>query len=203
MKAIIGRKLGMSEIIDDKGRFIPVTYIQADPCSVTQIKNMETDGYSALQVGFEKSDKINKPKSGHLKKINAKYKHLKEFRIDASSEESIKVGDSLDVSMFNPGDKVTVSGISKGKGFAGTVKRWNFNTGPKTHGSRNYRKPGSIGSMYPQKIFKGKKMAGQMGSEKTTVKNLDVVIVDSQQQVIGLRGAVPGPRKGLVTIIGN
>lgn len=203
MKAIIGRKLGMSEIIDDKGRFIPVTYIQADPCSVTQIKNMETDGYSALQVGFEKSDKINKPKSGHLKKINAKYKHLKEFRIDASSEESIKVGDSLDVSMFNPGDKVTVSGISKGKGFAGTVKRWNFNTGPKTHGSRNYRKPGSIGSMYPQKIFKGKKMAGQMGSEKTTVKNLDVVIVDSQQQVIGLRGAVPGPRKGLVTIIGS
>ncbi|MCE7936628.1 50S ribosomal protein L3 [Candidatus Saccharibacteria bacterium CPR2] len=203
MKAIIGRKLGMSEIIDDKGRFIPVTYIQADPCSVTQIKNMETDGYSALQVGFEKSDKINKPMSGHLKKINAKYKHLKEFRIDASSEESIKVGDSLDVSMFNPGDKVTVSGISKGKGFAGTVKRWNFNTGPKTHGSRNYRKPGSIGSMYPQKIFKGKKMAGQMGSEKTTVKNLDVVIVDSQQQVIGLRGAVPGPRKGLVTIIGN
>lgn len=202
MKAVVGRKLGMSEVVDDKGRFVPVTYIQVTPCTVTQVKNVDTDGYNALQVGFEKVNNLSKPMAGHLKSLDFKFKHIKEFRIDTSSEESMKVGDSLDASIFNPGDKVAVSGTSKGKGFAGTVKRWNFNTGPKTHGSRNYRKPGSIGSMYPQKIFKGKKMAGRMGGDKTTVKNLDVVVVDSGQQIIGLRGAVPGPKKSLVTVTG-
>lgn len=201
MKAIIGRKIGMTQILSDDGRVTAVTLIHAEPCTVTQIKSDETDGYNAVQIGWGKTKKQTKPLAGHTKKSKSSPKVLKEIREDSADNE-VTVGDTIDVSGFAVGDKVTVSGTSKGKGFAGTVKRWNFNTGPKTHGSRNYRKPGSIGSMYPQKIFKGKKMAGRMGYEKNTVKGLKVAVIDIDNNLLGVTGAVPGPRRGVVLIKG-
>ncbi|HEV2412339.1 MAG TPA: 50S ribosomal protein L3 [Candidatus Saccharimonadales bacterium] len=203
MKALIGTKIGMTQILAEDGVVVPVTLIKAGPCTVTQLKTAEKDGYDAVQLGFGDDKHLGKSVAGHVKNAKVSPKIIREFRDLKLDEEDAKVGTSFDVTVFEVGDQVDVTATSKGKGFAGTVKRHNFNTGPKSHGSMNYRKPGSIGSMYPQKIFKGKKMAGQMGGEQVTVKNLKVALVDSELGVVGLRGAVPGPRLGIVILGGK
>ena len=201
MKALIGRKVGMTQLLHEDGEAVPVTVIQAGPCPVVQIKNTDKDGYEAVQLGLGTHKRINKPMAGHAKAAKAAPRYLREFRM-AAVEDELKVGDIMDVAVFEAGDKVRIQSISKGKGFAGNVKRNNFNTGPKTHGSQNYRKPGSIGSMYPQKIFKGKRMAGRMGHDQVTLKNVVVELIDNERGLIAVRGAVPGPRKAIVMIEG-
>ena len=204
MQVIIGTKIGMTQIIGEDGIVTPVTVIQAGPATVTQIKTAEKDGYNAVQLGFGQGKNLSKSVSGHVKKAgeNLSPKVLKEFRTEGEPE--VKVGDSLTVESFNLGDKVTVTGTSKGKGYAGTVKRWNFNESRNTHGFKgNIRRVGSIGSMYPQKVFKGKKMPGRMGHDQVTVKNLIVAYIDKENNILGLKGAVPGPKKGIVTVEGK
>ncbi|AGB40201.1 50S ribosomal protein L3, bacterial [Halobacteroides halobius DSM 5150] len=202
MKGILGKKIGMTQVFNDDGEVIPVTVVKAGPCPVIQKKTEEVDGYSAVQLGFEdaKAFRVNKPVTGHFEKYGIEpKKYIKEFRLDGVEE--LETGDEVKVDTFSAGDKIDVTGTSKGKGFAGTVKRWNFSTGPKTHGSRNYRLPGSIGqSADPARVFKGKKMAGHMGREKVTVQNLEVVKVDLEKDVLLVKGSVPGPKKGLLTI---
>ena len=203
MKALLGTKIGMTQIISENGEAVPVTLIQAGPCTVTQVKTIDTDGYTAVQVAYGEGKNLSKAVAGHLKAAEVTPKYLREFRVD-ELPEGIKVGDVLDVDSFQLGDKVDASGISKGKGFAGTVKRHNYNTSKKTHGGNgNVRKVGSIGSMYPQRVFKGKTMAGHMGHEKVTVKNLVVAYIDKENHLIGVKGAVPGPKKGLITLGGK
>ena len=205
MQVILGTKIGMTQIIGDDGVVTPVTILQAGPATVTQIKTVETDGYNAVQVGYGLGKNLSKSVAGHVKKAgeNINPKVLKEFRLDAIPEE-MKVGDVITVEAFKLGDKVAVTGVSKGKGFAGTVKRHNFNESRNTHGFKgNIRRVGSIGSMYPQKVFKGKKMPGRMGHDTVTVKNLVVAYIDVENNLIGLKGAVPGPRKGIVTVEGK
>ncbi len=203
MKALLGTKIGMTQIIGEDGVATPVTLIQAGPVTVTQVKTVDTDGYTAVQVGFGEGKNLSKAVAGHVKASKISPKVIREFRIEELPAD-MKVGDALDVSAFALGDVVHATGTSKGKGFAGTVKRHNFNTSKKTHGGNGYvRKPGSIGSMYPQKVFKGKRMAGRMGHERVTVKNLVVAYVDPTNNLIGLKGAVPGPRKGLVIVNGG
>lgn len=201
MKALITRKLGMTSIIADDGSVAAVTLLSAPDNVITQMKNTETDGYQAVQLGFEESKKQSKPILGHLKAAKTNSKVMCEIRVDELPEE-LKVGDRISADLFSTGDKVSASGTSKGKGFAGTIKRHNFHRGRKTHGGRSYRRPGSIGSMYPQKIFKGKKMSGHMGDENVTVKNLKIALVDNEHNVIGVFGAIPGPKKGLVVLKG-
>jgi large subunit ribosomal protein L3 len=201
MKALITRKVGMTSIIADNGDLTPVTLLSASPCVVTQVKTTESDGYSAVQIGFEETKKVGKAQAGHFKASGASPKVVREIRV-AELPEGLQVGSKILADVFEVGDVVNVTGTSKGKGFAGTIKRHNFHRGRKTHGGQSYRRPGSIGSMYPQKIFKGKKMAGQMGNEKVTVKNLSVALIDTENNVIGLVGAVPGPRKGIVILKG-
>ena len=202
MKALITRKLGMTSILDEKGAAIAVTLLSASPNVITQLKTDETDGYGAVQLGFENSKRPAKPQAGHFKPSKTTPKLTREFRITGEDDTELTVGDQLAADSFSVGDIVKVTGVSKGKGFAGTIKRHNFKLGRKTHGGRSYRRPGSIGSMYPQRIFPGKKMAGQMGHEQVTTKNLRVAIIDADLHVIGVDGAVPGPRKGLVLIKG-
>ena len=203
MKTLLGTKIGMTQIISEDGRAVPVTLIQAGPVTVTQVKTVETDGYTAVQVAFGEGKNLSKAVAGHTKPAQVTPKHIREFRV-TELPEGLKVGDAIDVSQFALGDIVDATGTSKGKGFAGTVKRHNFNTSKKTHGGNgNVRKPGSIGSMYPQKVFKGKRMAGRMGHDRVTVKNLEVAYVDAVNNLIGLKGAVPGPRKGLIIIGGK
>jgi len=201
MKALITRKVGMTSTIADDGVVTAVTLLSASPCVITQVKTTETDGYQAVQLGFEEGKNIAKAQAGHFKAAGADIapKIVREVRVDEISED-LKVGESLNAEVFSIGDEIDVTGTSKGKGWAGTIKRHNFHRGRKTHGGRSYRRPGSIGSMYPQKIFKGKKMAGHMGAEQVTVKNLKVVLVDPENNIIGVTGAVPGPRKGIVVI---
>lgn len=201
MKALITRKVGMTSVISDDGAAIAITLLSASPNVITQIKSDETDGYKALQVGFEQKNdkKVGKTARGHFKLAGVMPKIIREFRINELDEQT-KVGDKISADVFNVGDKVDVTGISKGKGFAGTIKRHNFHRGRKTHGGRSYRRPGSIGSMYPQHILKGKKMAGHMGVDQVTTKRLQVALVDTELNVIGVKGAVPGPRKGIVII---
>jgi large subunit ribosomal protein L3 len=201
MKALITRKVGMTSIITDSGALKPVTLLSASPCVVTQVKTAETDGYTAVQLGFEQAKKIGKAQAGHFKKSGVTPKVVREFRVDEIKDE-LAIGTQLTADTFAVGDMVNVTGTSKGKGFAGTIKRHNFKRGRKTHCGQSYRRPGSIGSMYPQKIFKGKKMAGQMGHEQVTVKNLQVALVDAEHSVIGVYGAIPGPRKGIVVLKG-
>ena len=202
MKTLLGTKLGMTQLLAEDGRAVPVTLIQAGPVTVTQVKTVETDGYNAVQIAYGEGKNLSKAVAGHVKSAKVTPKHIREVRVDEPVEA--KVGDSFDVSVFAIGDMVDATGISKGKGFAGTVKRHNFNTSKKTHGGNgNVRKPGSIGSMYPQKVFKGKKMAGRMGAERVTVKNLEIAYVDPETNLIGVRGAVPGPRKGLIILGGT
>jgi large subunit ribosomal protein L3 len=199
VKALITRKIGMTSIINDKGAAIAVTLLSATPNVITQIKDTEKDGYMAVQVGAEVAKKVNKPQVGHLKNSKMLPKIIREFRINEITEE-LKIGEKINADSFIVGDVVDVTGTSKGKGFAGTIKRHNFHRGRKTHGGRSYRRPGSIGSMYPQRIFPGKKMAGQMGHEQVTTKKLKVALVDKELNVIGVEGSVPGPRKGIVIL---
>lgn len=205
MKAMLGTKIGMTQIIDESGVVTPITLIQAGSLEVVRIKNTETDGYMAAQVAY--GNKKHQPKSvqGQLKdNANKTPAKIKEFRItDNELDESIKASSIINLSVFEVGDIVKVTGKSKGKGFAGNVKRNNFSTSKRTHGGNgNVRKPGSIGSMYPQKVFKGKKMAGRMGGDKVTVKNLKIAYINNEKGLLGIRGAVPGPRKGLLIIRG-
>lgn len=209
MKAFITRKIGMTSIIADDGAVIAVTLLSATPNTVTQVKTLGKDGYSAIQVGAENSKKLGKTMAGHLKAAKAINKDLnpkviREFRLDfEEAPEDLSVGTELTAEVFSVGDVVKVTGTSKGKGFAGTIKRHNFHRQRKTHGGKgNTRKPGSIGSMYPQHIFKGTRMAGQMGHEQVSIKNLTVALVDTKLNIIGVKGAVPGPRKGIVFVQG-
>ena len=203
MQALLGTKVGMTQLIDNDGNVIPITVIQAGPNTVIQIKTKATDGYDAVQVAYGTKKNINKSLSGKIKDLDIKPKYIKEFRVD-SLPDSIKVGSQITVTTFSIGDIVDASGVSKGKGFAGNVKRNNYNTTRHTHGGQgDVRKPGSIGSMYPQRVFKGKTMPGRMGGENVTVKNLKVFYIDEKNNLIGLRGAVPGPRRGLVVIGGR
>ena len=202
MKTLLGTKLGMTQLLAEDGRAVPVTLIQAGPVTVTQVKTVESDGYNAVQVAYGEGKNLSKAVAGHVKPAKVSPKHIREVRVDELPE--VKVGDEFNVSMFTVGDVVDATGVSKGKGFAGTVKRHNFNTSKKTHGGNgNVRKPGSIGSMYPQKVFKGKRMAGHMGTEQVTVRNLEIAYVDPETNLIGVKGAVPGPRKGLIVLGGN
>lgn len=203
MEALITRKVGMTSTINEDGVMQAVTLLSVLPNVVTQLKSSETDGYNAVQIGTEESKKLNKPQIGHNKKSKSNPKTIREIRIEELDEE-LNVGAVFAADVFNVGDIVQVTGTSKGKGFAGTIKRHNFHRGRKTHGGNgNVRKPGSIGSMYPQKIFKGKRMAGQMGNDTVTVKNLKIAIVDTDLNIIGVSGAVPGPRKGIVLLKGS
>lgn len=202
MKTLLGTKIGMTQIISDDGVAIPVTLIKAGPVTVTQVKTVEKDGYNAVQVGYGQGKNLSNAVTGHVKKAGVTPKVIKEVRVDELGEE--KVGDQFDVSIFELGENVDVTGTSKGKGFAGTIKRHNFSRQRKTHGGKGEtRRVGSIGSMYPQKVFKGKAMPGRMGHEQVTVKNLTVAYVDATDGVIGLKGAVPGPRRGIVRIGGK
>ncbi len=205
MQVILGTKIGMTQIIGDDGVVTPVTILQAGPITVTQIKTVETDGYNAVQFGFGQGKNLSKSVTGHAKKAgeNINPKVLKEFRVN-EIPEGMKLGDTITVEAFKLGDKVAVTGTSKGKGYAGTVKRWNFNESRNTHGFKgDIRKVGSIGSMYPQKVWKGKKMPGRMGHDQVTVKNLVVAYIDAANNLIGLKGAVPGPKKGIVAVEGK
>ena len=203
MKALLGTKIGMTQIISESGVAVPVTLIQAGPVTVTQVKTVETDGYTAVQMAYGEGKNLSKAVAGHTKSAKVIPKHIREIRV-TELPEGLSVGSTFDVTTFALGDIVDATGISKGKGFAGTVKRHNFNTSKATHGGNgDVRKPGSIGSMYPQKVFKGKRMAGRMGHDQVTVKNLVVAYVDPTNNLIGLRGAVPGPKKGLIIIGGK
>ncbi len=193
MKFILGKKMGMTQVLDKERGAIPVTIVEAGPCRVCQIKTAEKDGYDGAQVGFMQDQRAKKSQK------SAPYRFLCEIR----GSFDLSAGDEISVDVFSPGDKVGVSGISKGKGFAGTVKRWNFKGASATHGTKHtQRAPGSIGSMFPQRVFKGKKMAGRMGGEKITVKNLEVISVDKEENIIAIQGAIPGKRGGLVAIKG-
>jgi large subunit ribosomal protein L3 len=201
MKGIIGKKIGMTQLFDaESGVVTPVTVIEAGPCPVIQVKTMETDGYEAVQLAFEAvaERKITKPELGHLKKAGADaHRHLVEFR----GRSELVVGESVTVEAFEPGDSIKVAGIGIGKGFAGTIKRHKFHRGPKTHGSHNIRKPGSIGaSATPSRVFKGVRMAGRLGGKRVTQVGLTVHEVDLDRNLLLVRGAVPGPKNGIVEI---
>ncbi len=199
IEGIIGRKIEMTQVFGEDRTVSPVTAIEAGPCFVTQIKRAEKEGYNAIQLGFGEAKRLTAPEKGHLKKLGM-FKHLREFA--ASDIASIQVGQRVDVSIFKPGDLVDITGVSKGKGFAGVVKRHHFAGGPKTHGqSDRHRAPGSIGSTTsPGRVFKGLRMAGHMGNERVTVRHLKVIEVDSERNLLLVCGAVPGGRNGLVTI---
>ncbi|SHK47231.1 large subunit ribosomal protein L3 [Hathewaya proteolytica DSM 3090] len=201
-KAILGRKIGMTQIFDENGRVIPVTVIEAGPCAVIQKKTVENDGYEAIKVGFDakRENLFNKPMMGQFKKAGvAPRKFVKELRLEDIS--SFEVGQEIKADIFAAGEKVDVTGISKGKGYAGGVKRWNFKIGPKSHGSKFHRAPGSQGaSSDPSRTFKNRKMPGHMGHVKTTVLNLEVAKVIPEMNAILVKGAVPGAKKGYVVI---
>jgi len=215
MKFILGKKIGMSQVFkdDENGRkVVPVTLIEAGPCVVSQIRNEEKDGYQAVQIGYLEKKKINKPLSGHLKDLG-KFRYLKEFRLDKNgvgknNEEKekteYKLGDKIDVSVFEVGDKIKISGISKAKGFQGVMKRHGFKCGQASHGQKHSnRKPGSIGSAYPEHVIKGRKMAGRMGGVQTTQLGLEVVGVDKEENLLIIKGAVPGHNGVLVRVVGK
>jgi large subunit ribosomal protein L3 len=198
IKGMIGRKIGMTQLFRDDGEVV-VTAIEAGPCFVTQVKSEAKDGYNAVQLGFGETKLLNSPKKGHLKEIG-QFKHLREFNVEDIS--SVKVGQKVDVDMFKPGDLLDVTGVSKGKGFAGVVKRHHFAGGPKTHGqSDRHRAPGSIGATTsPGRVLKGTRMAGHMGDRQVTARNLKVVDVDLARHLLLVKGAVPGSKKGLLLI---
>ena len=195
---MIGRKIGMIQLFRDDGEVV-ATAIEAGPCFVTQVKSQDKDGYNAVQLGFGEAKQLNSPQKGHLKEIG-QFKHLREFSIEDIS--SVQVGQKLDVDMFKPGDLLDVTGVSKGKGFAGVVKRYHFAGGPKTHGqSDRHRAPGSIGATTsPGRVFKGTRMAGHMGDRRVTARNLTVLDVDLARHLLLVKGAVPGSKKGLLLI---
>ena len=191
----------MTQIFTEHGEVIPVTVVEAGPVVVTQIKTTENDGYTAIQVGFQdaKEKSLNKPQKGHLAAANVLKKHLKEFRVDAVEE--FTVGQEIKADLFAAGEKIDVTGTSKGKGFQGPIKRHGQSRGPESHGSRYHRRPGSMGACsFPGRVFKNKKLAGHMGSVKVTVQNLEVVRVDADKNLILVKGAIPGPKGSMVTI---
>lgn len=200
---ILGTKLGMTQVFDEEGRAIPVTVIQAGPCTVTQIKTKQTDGYGAVQVGYGdvKPKALNKPKLGHLAKSEATpVRHLHEYRLEDTS--AFELGQQLKADSFTPGQIVDVIGTSIGKGFAGFQKRHNFKRGPMSHGSKNHREPGSIGpGTTPGRVYPGKKMAGRMGNVQVTVRKLTVIRVDTEQNLLLIKGAVPGKAGALVNVV--
>jgi len=201
MKFILGKKSGMTQIFNKKGHVIPVTLIEAGPCFAIQNKTKEKDGYQSVQIGFEeiKDRKTKKPQKGHFKKANLEknFRYLREFK-----NSNLKTGQKIDVSLFNPGEIVRVTGISKGKGFQGVVKRHGFSGFPASHGTKHgLRAPGSIGSAWPQRVFKGRKMAGRMGSDRITVQGLEIAQVDKDNNLLAIKGAVPGKRGTLLEII--
>ncbi len=202
MKTLIGKKVGMTQIFDEKGRVIPVTVIEAGPCVISQVKSVETDGYNAIQLGFGdvKESKINKPEKGHFAKANiAPKKHLREFRVD--SVEGLTVGTELTVNVFAEGDRLDIQGTSKGKGFQGVIKRHGQHRGPMGHGSMYHRRPGSMGpTSTPGRVFKGKKLPGHMGRVTVTIQNLDVVKVDNDKNVVLVKGSVPGPKGAILKL---
>ncbi len=199
---LIGKKIGMTQVFSGVGKPVPVTVIEAGPCAVIQKKTVEKDGYSALKIGFleKKPEKLTKPLRGQFNKLNGKaYAVLKELKFD--EVDKYEIGDELTVDLFEPGEDVLVTGISKGKGFAGGIKRWGFSRGPMTHGSKFHRAQGSTGmSATPAKVFKGKKMPGHMGSNRVTVKNLEIIDIRDQGNILLIKGAVPGGKNGIITI---
>ena len=201
-KAILATKVGMTQIFDENGVLIPVTVLQAGPCVVTQVKTVDNDGYKAVQVGFvDKRDKlVNKPQKGHFDKAGVSYKrYVRELRLENAEEYSVK--DEIKADIFAQGDKIDATAISKGKGFQGAIKRHGQSRGPMAHGSKYHRHAGSNGACSdPSKVFKGKHMPGHMGSEQVTVQNLEIVRVDTENNLLLVKGAVPGPKKSLVTI---
>ncbi|MCH7492867.1 50S ribosomal protein L3 [Patescibacteria group bacterium] len=200
MKFILGKKIEMTQRFNDEGRAIPVTAVEAGPCVVTQLKTMEKDGYTAVQIGFQASKRINKPQLGHLKGLS-NLRRLREFRIN--DDPKLKRGDAITAAVFQPGDKVSVIGTSKGKGFQGVVKRHGFAGGKGSHGDKDQlRMPGSIGATDPGRVFKGTRMAGQMGNKQSTVQDLEIIEVDSDNNILYIKGAVPGARHGLLEIFG-
>lgn len=202
MKGLVGRKIGMTQMFDETGLVIPVTVIEVEANAVTQVKTIEKDGYNAIQVGYGQINEknVNKPRKGHFDKAGVTPKRaLQEFRLE--STEGFTAGQELNADLFKAGDKVDISGISKGKGFQGVIKRHNQSRGPMAHGSRYHRGPGSMGAAsFPSRVFKGKKLPGHMGNVNVTVQNLEVVKVDVERNLLIVKGAVPGPKKGLLTI---
>ena len=201
-KAILGKKIGMTQVFTEDGQLIPVSVIKAGPCQVVQKKTEEVDGYTAVQVGYEdkKERRANKPEKGHFQKANVPVKkYLKEFKLDNAAE--LNVGDELTVEQFADGDVLDVTGTSKGHGFAGTIKRWGTHRGPMTHGSHYHRGPGSLGACSdPSRVFKGKKMPGHYGVVKVTIQNLDLVKIDKERNLLLVKGSIPGPKGGLVVV---
>jgi len=201
-KFILGKKLKMTQIFDKEGNAIPVTLVEAGPCFVTQVKNQEKDGYEAVQISFgeKKEKKTNKAQQGHIKKAGLKFfpEYTREFVVESSE---LKVGDEIKPDIFKEGDILKVSGISKGKGFAGVVKRHGFGGGPASHGQKHsLRAPGSIGATFPERVPKGRRMAGRLGGERATVENLKIVKIDEENNIIVIKGAIPGSRGALIEI---
>lgn len=204
MKFILGKKVGMSQVFvegEKETKVVPVTLVEADSCYVTQVKNQEKDGYEAIQVAFEESKKVNKPMAGHLQGVGKFLRYLREFRND-SKENTAQVGDKVEVTIFEAGDKVKVTGVSKAKGYAGVMKRHNFGGGPATHGQKHSkRRVGSIGATYPERVIKGKRMAGRMGGEQVTQTGLEIVRVDAEKNLLLIKGCVPGNNGTLLKIV--
>jgi len=200
-KAILGKKLGMTQVFTPEGKVIPVTVVEAGPCKIAQIKTQENDGYTAIQLGFGNIKPVNltKPLKGHMDKAGIDpVKYLREIRTKDVS--AYNIGDTVTVEIFAPGETVDVSGVSKGKGFAGTIKRWNQHRGPMSHGSKNHRRPASAGAKGPARVFKGKHSPGHMGSENCTVQNLEVVKVDAERNLLLIKGALPGAKQSLLLV---
>ena len=201
-KGILGKKIGMTQIFAEDGRLIPVTVVEAGPCSVVQKKTVENDGYSAVQLGFgdKKEKNVNKPMKGHFAKAGvAPKRYLRELKLD--NAEEMNVGDEIKVDVFEAGDVLDVTGTSKGHGYAGTVKRWGTHRGPMSHGSHYHRGPGSLGACSsPSRVYKGKKLPGHYGVDRVTIQNLDLVKVDTERNLLLIRGSVPGPKGGLLII---
>ena len=202
MKNIMGKKIGMTQVFTETGEVVPVTVVQAGPMKVVQVKTEERDGYNAIQLGFEdiKEKALNKPEKGHFEKAEVEYKrYLQEVRVD--NVEEFEVGQEITLDIFEDGDKIDVTGVSKGKGTQGPIKRHNYSRGPESHGSRYHRAGGArSAAAYPGRVFKGTKGMGRMGNERVTVQNLEIVKVDADKGVLLIKGAVPGPKKALVTI---
>jgi large subunit ribosomal protein L3 len=200
-KGLLGIKLGMTQVFNDRGEVVPVTAIAAGPCQVIQVKTVEKDGYNAIQMGFmpQKEQRVNKPLKGHFDKAGTQpYKYVREFRVKDPSQ--YEVGQEVDVELFAEGEKIDVVGITKGKGFAGVIKRHGFRRGATTHGSDYHRRTGSLAAKGPARVFKGRKLPGHMGVDRVTVQNMEVVRSDKERNLLLVKGAVPGPRKGLVII---
>ena len=197
-EGILGKKLGMTQVFTEEGKAEAVTAVEAGPCTVLQIKTSKKEGYEAVQYGFGEAKNINSPRKGQMKELG-NFRYLKELRVEDTAE--INIGDKVDASLFQEGDLVDITGISKGKGFAGVIKRWGFHRGPKTHGSKHHRAPGSTGmSAYPGKVHKGKKMPGHMGTDRMTFKNIEIIDKKSQENLLLVKGDIPGAKNGIITI---